>query len=55
MSEIIKQINVDGVDYDIVSNELTKTTYAELKALRDNGELLEGHLYRITDYVTTTT
>lgn len=51
----IKKINVDGVDYDIVAKELTKTTYTELKALRDNGELLEGHLYRITDYVTTTT
>lgn len=55
MSEIIKQINVDGVDYDIVGKELTKITYAELKALRDNGQLSEGHLYRITDYVTTTT
>ena len=51
----IKKINVDGVDYDIVSKELTKITYAELKALRDNGQLSEGHLYRITDYVTTTT
>ena len=51
----IKKINVDGVDYDIVAKELTKTTYAELKALRDNGQLSEGHLYRITDYVTTTT
>ena len=51
----IKKINVGGVDYDIVSKELTKTTYAELKALRDNGQLSEGHLYRITDYVTTTT
>ena len=29
-------------------------TYAELKAMRDNGELVGGHLYRITDYVTTT-
>lgn len=50
----IKKINVDGVDYDIVAKELTKTTYTELKALRDNGQLSEGHLYRITDYVTTT-
>ena len=50
----IKKINVDGVDYDIVSKELTKTTYTELKALRDNGQLSEGHLYRITDYITTT-
>ena len=51
----IKKINVGGVDYDIVAKELTKTTYTELKALRDNGQLSEGHLYRITDYVTTTT
>ena len=51
----IKKINVDGVDYDIVAKGLTKTTYTELKALRDNGQLSEGHLYRITDYVTTTT
>ena len=51
----IKKINVGGVDYDIVAKELTKTTYTELKALRDNGQLSEGHFYRITDYVTTTT
>lgn len=31
-----------------------KVTYAELKTLRDNGKLVDGHLYRITDYVTTT-
>lgn len=75
---IINKIQIDDIDYDIVSesaerkiaeidekikglgsnttgNGLTKITYAELKALRDNGELQEGHLYRITDYVTTTT
>jgi hypothetical protein len=50
MSEIIKQINVDGVDYDIVGKELTKITYAELKDLRDNNQLKEGHFYRIIDY-----
>ena len=27
-------------------------TYAELKALRDGGELVPGMWYRITDYVT---
>lgn len=32
-----------------------KTTYAELKALRDNGKLIAGQSYRITDYTTTTT
>ena len=29
-------------------------TYAELKTLRDAGELIPGKIYRITDYVTTT-
>lgn len=29
-------------------------TYAELKALRDNNQLVTGQQYRITDYVTTT-
>ena len=32
-----------------------ETTYAELKQLRDNSKLVKGALYRITDYVTTTT
>jgi hypothetical protein len=31
-----------------------KTTWQELKDARDNGELIPGALYRITDYVTTT-
>ena len=35
-----------------VSN-MQAVTYAELKALRDDGELVPGRLYRITDYVTT--
>ena len=29
-------------------------TYAQLKAKRDNGQLVKGQQYRITDYVTTT-
>jgi len=29
-------------------------SWSDLKALRDNGELLPGRFYRITDYVTTT-
>lgn len=33
---------------------MLKTTWAELKALRDAGELAPGRLYRITDYTTTT-
>ena len=31
-----------------------ETTWQELKDARDNGELIPGALYRITDYVTTT-
>lgn len=50
----IKKIQVDGVDYDIQAKELTKVTYAELKEMRDNGNLVAGHLYRITDYEFTT-
>ena len=33
---------------------MISVTYAELVALRDNGELIAGMQYRITDYVTTT-
>ena len=50
----IKQIDLNGVLYDIQANELDKVTYAELKDLRDNGDLVAGHLYRITDYEFTT-
>ena len=34
---------------------MVSITYAELVTLRDNGELIAGMQYRITDYVTTTT
>ena len=33
---------------------MVNTTWAELKALRDAGELIAGQQYRITDYVATT-
>lgn len=57
--------NVAFVDSDNVSHELLTaqglgkaqviaTTWSELKALRDGGNLVAGSLYRITDYVTTT-
>lgn len=32
-----------------------ETTYSNLKSLRDNGQLIPGATYRITDYVATTT
>ena len=65
MGEISK-INMGGVDYDIRDKVLEEqlgninakpmisVTYAELVTLRDNGELIAGMQYRITDYVTTT-
>ena len=58
--------NVAFTDSDNVSHELLTaqglgkaqviaTTWSALKALRDGGNLVAGSLYRITDYVTTTT
>lgn len=37
------------------SAPMTSITYSELKALRDNSQLVPGMSYRITDYVCTTT
>ena len=42
---------LSGVSADL----LMPTTYAELKALRDAGELIPGMMYRITDFVTGST
>lgn len=47
--------------FDILNNKLPAAdnlealTYAELKGKRDNGELIPGKFYRITDYECTTT
>jgi hypothetical protein len=38
----------------ISADLLTPITYAELKALKNEGKLVAGMMYRITDYVTTT-
>jgi len=38
---------------DKVDVETINKTYSELKALRDNGSLVKGAFYRITDFVTT--
>ena len=47
----------DEVRYkiDATAGTTTALTYAELKALRDEKTLIAGHIYRITDFVTTTT
>ena len=39
----------------LANAQVIKTTWAELKDLRDNGNLIAGSLYRITDYNCTTT
>ena len=52
-AELVKLVLAEMPEVD--ANVLTKITHAELKAIRDNAELKVGHLYRITDYVATTT
>lgn len=52
---MIKGIEVGGVRHSIQAENTIKTTWAELKALRDEAKLNAGTFYRITDYVTTTT
>lgn len=52
----IDKVQVGGVSYDIhgvgEGADVTETTYAELKQMRDQGTLSKGSLYRITDYET---
>ena len=40
---------------DALSNQIISITYTDLKTLRDNGDLVPGQQYRITDYTCTTT
>ena len=52
--------DLDGRINDIEENNVNtenmeSVTYSELKSKRNNGELVPGKHYRITDYVTTTT
>ena len=46
----VEQINAEKDDF----NNMESVTYSELKTKRDDGELVPGKHYRITDYVTTT-
>ena len=48
---------IDRVDtrIDEAQKYAESITYSELKTKRDDGELVPGRFYRITDYVTTTT
>ena len=43
------------VEWADLNTAVTPIKYAELKALRDSGQLVPNMRYRITDYVTTTT
>ena len=45
---------VDTVE-GALANQIISITYAELKTLRDSGQLVPGQQYRITDYTCTTT
>lgn len=44
-----------GMPVALTDNIFTNVTYEVLKTMRDNGHLLAGEQYRITDYVATTT
>ena len=53
LSSEIQQIS-EKVEHLPQGASMTPITYADLVNLRDNGELVAGAYYRITDYVTTT-
>lgn len=42
-----------GAEIDTRLEKMVNVTYAELVALRDNGKLIAGQMYRMTDYETT--
>lgn len=46
---------IDLLESNGLPANLVNITYSELKSLRDNGKLVPGQQYRITDYKTTTT
>ena len=53
LSEEVEEIN-EKIDNLPQGASMTPITYADLVNLRDNGELVAGSYYRITDYITTT-
>ena len=65
MSESINKIKVKDITYDVEDSVaragldkvllFESITWAELKSLKDSGNLAPGTKYRITDYITTTT
>lgn len=44
-----------GAEIDAHLEKMVNVTYAELKKLRDEGKLIAGQMYRMTDYETTCT
>lgn len=51
LSKIASLPNSEQLEVQV--SKMQRVTYAELKSMRDGGELVPGRLYRITDYVTT--
>ena len=56
MSQILDKIsfNTRGGEYILRSTETLPISYSDLISKRNNGELVPGMWYRITDYHTTT-
>ena len=51
----VVQLEDKGSNQGAASNQIIAISYADLKALRDNAQLVPGQQYRITDYTCTTT
>ena len=53
--DIIQEEHLAHIEQGIAdATPMVNVTYAELVALRDEGKLIAGQMYRMTDYVTTT-
>ena len=50
----VGQLEDTGSNQGTTSNQIIAISYADLKALRDNAQLVPGQQYRITDYTCTT-
>lgn len=51
----VVQLEDKGSNQGAASNQIIAISYTDLKALRDNAQLVPGQQYRITDYTCTTT
>lgn len=50
--DAIKDRSIPRIKLEDLGSPMINTTYAELKELRDNSQLIPGMWYRITDYET---